>query len=168
MKYSIVYTSQTGNTAMLAQHLKESMSKSSLLYYGSPNVCAQEADMLFVGFWTDKGSCDEPASEFLKELHGKKVFLFGTAGFGGSEEYFDQILARVKANLDSSNTVVGSYMCQGKMPPSVGKRYEEMQREQPQKAQKLMENFNQALSHPSQADLDNFVQAATVNIENTL
>ncbi|MEG2923908.1 MAG: flavodoxin family protein, partial [Oscillospiraceae bacterium] len=62
MKYSIVYTSQTGNTAMLAQHLKESIANSGLIYYGTPNMCAQEADMLFVGFWTDKGSCDKPTS----------------------------------------------------------------------------------------------------------
>ncbi|MEG2924292.1 MAG: flavodoxin family protein, partial [Oscillospiraceae bacterium] len=61
--------------------------------------------------------------------------------------------------------LVGSYMCQGKMPLSVGQRYEAMQREQPQKAQKLMENFNQALSHPDQADLDNFVQAAISSIK---
>ena len=32
------------------------------------------------------------ASDFLKQLRGKQVFLFGTAGFGGSEEYFNKIL----------------------------------------------------------------------------
>ncbi|MEG0752105.1 MAG: flavodoxin family protein [Oscillospiraceae bacterium] len=159
MKYSIVYSSQTGNTAMLAQHLKERLPESSV-YCGAPDGCSQKSDLLFAGFWTNKGGSDRLASDFLKALHGKQIFLFGTAGFGGSEEYYRQILAGVKANPDSSNTVVGSYMCQGKMPLSVRQRYEDMQSEYPEKTQKLMENFDRALSHPDQADLDHFVQAA--------
>jgi len=53
-----------------------------------------EADTLYVGFWTDKGQADESTSDFLKQLHGKNIFLFGTAGFGGSKEYFDKILKK--------------------------------------------------------------------------
>lgn len=160
MSYSIVYSSQTGNTAMLAQHLQR-MSGSNLLYCGAPDVCAQEAELIFVGFWTDKGSSNQAISDFLKTLRGKQVFLFGTAGFGGSEAYFDQIIARVKTNLDNSNVLVGSYMCQGKMPLSVRQRYEAMQVQQPEKMQQLIQNFDQALSHPDQADLDDFAKIAS-------
>lgn len=166
MSYSIVYSSQTGNTAMLAQHLKANLPESDLLYFGVPNTGAQEAETFFVGFWTDKGASDQAASDFLKTLHGKQVFLFGTAGFGGSDAYFAQILTRVKTNLDSSNTVIGSYMCQGKMPLSVRQRYEAMQAQQPEKMQQLIENFDQALAHPDQADLENLVQAANCAFQN--
>ena len=57
----------------------------------------------------------------MKQLRGKRVFLFGTAGFGGSAPYFEKILAATRQALDGSNTVIGSFMCQGKMPVSVQK-----------------------------------------------
>jgi len=36
---------------------------------------------LYVGFWTDKGKADESSSDFLKQLRGKQVFLFGWVNF---------------------------------------------------------------------------------------
>ena len=63
-----------------------------------------------MGFWTDKGNADESTLDFLKQLHGKNIFLFGTAGFGGSEEYVNKILKKVERSLDRSNTVCGRYM----------------------------------------------------------
>ena len=114
-----------------------------------------------VGFWTDKGKADESTSDFLKQLRGKRVFLFGTAGFGGSEEYFNKILKAVQKDLHSSNTVIGSFMCQGKMPMSVRQRYENMKK-QPLHLPNLdamIENFDKALSHPDADDLERLKQA---------
>jgi flavodoxin len=158
MTYSIVYSSQTGNTALLAQQIKAAVPEKDLIFFGDPETAAP-ADLIFVGFWTDRGSCDARTAAFLHTLRGQKVFLFGTAGFGGSETYFSQILARVSAELDSSDTVAGSYMCQGKMPLSVRRRYEAMQAAQPEKMQALIENFDRALTHPDQADLAGLEQA---------
>ena len=115
----------------------------------------------YVGFWTDKGKADESSSDFLKQLRGKQVFLFGTAGFGGSEEYFNKILKAVQKDLHSSNTVIGSFMCQGKMPMSVRQRYENMKK-QPLHLPNLdamIENFDKALSHPDADDLERLKQA---------
>lgn len=120
-----------------------------------------EADTLYVGFWTDKGNADESTSDFLKQLHGKNIFLFGTAGFGGSKEYFDKILKKAEHSLDKSNTVFGRYMCQGKMPMSVRQRYEEMKK-QPihlPNLDAMIENFDKALSHPDADDLEQLKQA---------
>lgn len=94
-----------------------------------PDPAALDADTLYVGFWTDKGTADAAILEFLEQLHGKKVFLFGTAGFGGSEGYFNKILKTVQKSLDRSNTLIGSFMCQGKMPLSVRQRYEAMKKQ---------------------------------------
>lgn len=160
MRCAIVYSSQTGNTALLAQRLKAMLSISDLVYYGAPDGTGAVADVIWVGFWTDKGSSDELVSAFLRTLQDKKVFLFGTAGFGGSEAYFAQILSRVQENLNPSNTVVGSYMCQGKMPASVRQRYEALQVQQPEQMRQLIENFDAARSHPNQAELDGLESAA--------
>ena len=55
--------------------------------------------MLYVGFWTDKGSCTPAMQEFLHSLYGKRVALFGTAGFGISELYFASLADRFKAEV---------------------------------------------------------------------
>lgn len=94
MSYAIVYSSKTGNTKILADTLHDCLPQEGCDYFGFPDPAAMEADTLYVGFWTDKGNADESTSDFLKQLHGKNIFLFGTAGFGGSKEYFDKILKR--------------------------------------------------------------------------
>ncbi len=160
MTYSIVYSSRTGNTALLAETLKESLPQTDRVYYGTPGEGAAEADLLFIGFWTDKGESDEAAAAFLESLEHKWVFLFGTAGFGGSQAYFDRILDRVKTHLSPSNTLVGSYMCQGKMPPAVRQRYEAMLPQEPEKMKALIENFDLALSHPDAGDLARLAETA--------
>ena len=94
MSYAIVFSSKTGNTKLLADTLHACLPQENCCYFGTPDPAAMEADDLYVGFWTDKGNADESTLDFLKQLHGKNIFLFGTAGFGGSEEYFNKILKR--------------------------------------------------------------------------
>lgn len=159
MNYSIVYSSKTGNTALLAQKIQALLPQASCVYCGAPDETPAQAGLIFAGFWTDKGDCDERSSAFLKDLRGKKVFLFGTAGFGGSAEYFEAILSRVGSHLDSSNEVVGAYMCQGKMPLAVRQRYESMTPKEPEKMKGLMDNFDRGSSHPNAADLEGLAQA---------
>ena len=90
------------------------------------------------------------------KLKNKKIFLFGTAGFGGSDAYFEKILGQVKQSIDSSNAVIGEYMCQGKMPQSVRERYVKMKEnpEHPANLDMLIANFDCALSHPDMDDLE--------------
>ena len=151
MSYAIVYTSLTGNTARLAQALRDALPAGDCLYFGAPDAAALAADTVYAGFWTDKGSCDAPMAAFLQTLTGQKVFLFGTAGFGGAQAYFDQILARVRGNLAPGVTVLGGWMCQGRMPQSVRDRYAAMD-ESPRRTA-MLENFDRALTHPDEADL---------------
>ena len=106
MKCAVVYSSHTGNTEMLAEEARKILEGQECLYYGIPDEkakkAAEEAELVFAGFWTDKGNCEEQMAEFLESLNGKQVVLFGTAGFGQSQEYFDRILVNVKGHLNSS------------------------------------------------------------------
>ena len=116
--------------------------------------------MIFAGFWTDKGDSGAKLAGFLESLHSSRVFLFGTAGFGGSEEYFSRILERVVSHLPSDNTVAGRYMCQGKMPMTVRKRYEAMLEQDPEdkRMKAMIDNFDRALAHPDEKDIEVFRQ----------
>lgn len=156
MRYSIVYSSNTGNTRQLAEEIEKQLPAGELVYCGAPDAAALQAEVLFVGFWTDKGSCDEKMAELLKQADGKTVYLFGTAGFGQSQQYFDQILARVRENLPAGAVYGGGFMCQGRMPQAVRSRYEAMQAKEPENARykMLIENFDAALAHPNADDLE--------------
>ena len=72
-----------------------------------------------------------------------------------------KILAATRKALDDSNTVIGSFMCQGKMPVSVRQRYEAMKAKPLHipNLDALIENFDKALSHPDAADLEQLKQA---------
>ena len=157
MTYSVVYSSKTGNTRMLAEAIRSFLPNENCTYMGEPSSQALVADRIYVGFWTDKGTCDPETAAFLSELTTQEVFLFGTAGFGGSAEYFEKILAEVKQKLGPQVRLIGTYMCQGKMPQGVRRRYEAM--EESPRRQMLLDNFDQALSHPDEADLQHLKDA---------
>lgn len=157
MKYAIVFSSRTGNTQQLAQALRDALPQEDCLYFGPPDPAALQAPVLFVGFWTDKGSCDSDTAAFLEQLDGQTVFLFGTAGFGGTPAYFASIQAAAQKHLPASVKVAGAYLCQGKMPLAVRRRYEAME-DSPRRTM-MLENFDRALSHPDQADLDGLTAA---------
>ena len=156
MSYAIVFSSKTGNTKLLADTLHACLPQENCCYFGTPDPAALEADELYVGFWTDKGTADEATTTLLKSLRNKKIFLFGTAGFGGSEEYYQKVLHNVRENIDPSNQIVGEYMCQGKMPMTMRERYVKMKEDPNHKPNldMLIENFDRALSHPDKADLE--------------
>lgn len=150
MKYAMFCSSATGNTGMLGQVIEE-------LLAGETKVeNPEEADLVCVGFWTDQGGADESSRKLLKTLHNRKIFLFGTAGFGDSQTYFDGVLDAVEDNLNDSNDVIGRFMCQGKMPQAIRDRYNKLKEEVPNQGAHydlMISNFDKALTHPDQEDL---------------
>lgn len=157
MTSAILYSSLSGNTKLLAETIYDVI-KGDCKYCGETKEI--DADRVYIGFWTNKGTADDKTMEFLKTLHNKEIFLFGTAGFGGSQEYFDGILQRTKQNIDATNTIIDTYMCQGKMPIAVRNRYEKLKESPscPANIDMLIENFDKAVSHPNQNDLDKLIQ----------
>ena len=154
--YSIVFSSSTGNTKKLADAVYEILPKDKCDYFGENDSKIPPSDLLYIGFWTDKGSADTKTLELLAKLKNKKIFLFGTAGFGGSDVYFEKILGQVKQSIDSSNAVIGEYMCQGKMPQSVKDRYLKMKKSPVPipNVDQMIANFDAALTHPDEEDLE--------------
>ena len=155
-RYAIIFSSMTGNTRKLADTIRGALPEELCDYFGDAKTGNSDAEMIYVGFWTDKGTADQACLELLGGLRNKKIFLFGTVGFGGSEAYYQKILANVRTAIDASNTVVGEYMCQGRMPQAVRDRYVKM-KEMPDakpNLDALIENFDRALSHPDLEDLE--------------
>ena len=155
MKIAIIYSSITGNTKLLAETIKNEL-KENTVYFGKPNDDI-DADIYFIGSWTNKGDASIDIINYLKKLKNKKIAYFATAGYGGSSEYYNTLFNRVKQYIDSSNTILGSFYCQGKMPIQVKERYVKMITEHPEdkNLEVSLKNFEDALTHPDKKDLEN-------------
>ena len=153
MKQIILYDSATGNTEYLAKALSHALPNVPCGPVGS--LDCSKAELVYLGFWTDKGTCAPVVKEFLQRLHGKRVALFGTAGFGLSEMYFASLSDRFRAEVPEENQVLGTWFCPGRMPPAVRARYETQLKEKPGDArlENMLRAYDQALSHPDGTDL---------------
>lgn len=151
MRDAVVFTSKTGNTRHLAEEIRKQLGEEECGYFGAPDAAALDADVVFAGFWTDRGSCDGEMAAFLESLSNQQLFLFGTAGFGGDPAYFEKILKTVKSHVAATVPVIGAYMCQGQMPIAVRRRYEAM--EDGAQKESMLANFDRAVGHPNAADL---------------
>lgn len=164
LDYKIMYASHTGNTQRLAACIYQTLQQLGRgdIEEISEEASTVEADLLFVGVHVEKGDCTLPVQKLLKKTHGKQIALFGTCGFGQSQEYFDQIEARVRQWIPEDNDYLGCFLCMGKMPMQVRKRYEAMEKNPDQKAtaQMLLRNFDAALLHPNGEDFQHAVQFA--------
>lgn len=156
MSYEIVYKSATGNTLLLAEEVRKIWGSADCIYFGEPKASQNLASRIAIGFWTDKGTCSNDLQEYLKQLHQKQIFLFGTAGFGGSSDYFDRILKNVEAWIPKDNTIIGTFMCQGRMPQGIRERYQKALEDDPQnqKMKDMIDNFDLASTHPDETDLN--------------
>lgn len=172
MKYLIAYSSQTGNTRALAERMRTVLPAEDCLFFGEctsvPAAAVRDAEIVFAGFWVYRGSCDPVSAEFLQALRKKTVALFGTAGFGGSEVYFQRILTAVGQLVHKSCTLEKPFVCMGKIAPDVLQRYQAELKRDPENERvlRLIENYKAAKTHPDQQDfqaLAAWVEAALVN-----
>lgn len=119
MTYSIIYSTHTDNAVKLATAIQCALGTDRLVYDGRLAGCpdfAKQADVVFVGFWTTANSCDKLVQGLLSSLKGKKIAIFGTCGFGTEKDgHFDLVKKNVLSHVDPSNTVLGFYLCNGRI-----------------------------------------------------
>ena len=67
--YSIIFSSMTGNTRKLADKIHEILPKESCDYFGTADAQGIESELLYIGFWTDKGNAEDRKSTRLNSSH---------------------------------------------------------------------------------------------------
>ena len=141
LKYQVVYASRTGNTQKVAAKIFETLPGTSKDIQ-KVEEAGKEADVYFVGFWNDKGTCSGSIMDYLSDLHG-------------SREYFDQVAHRVEALIPDDNEYLGAFLCCGKMPGQVLERYKMMQEmEDSPRIRKMIQVYEEGMLHPDETDLD--------------
>lgn len=167
MKIAIIYSSLTNNTKLLADAIYNKY-QNDVVYFGRAKDYSNcDADLYFLGSWTDKGDVSQEMINVLNKLFNKNIFIFGTCGFGGSKEYYESLFTRFKNHLDKSNKIIGHFYCQGKMPLSVKERYINLIKQNPldKNLKVSLKNFDKALNHPNKNDIDCLLKEITYSIE---
>lgn len=156
LDYLVLYQSESGNTKKIAATIFSHLPGNSKdLIDITTNKTIPEARIYFVGFCVRCGTCSMTVGDFLNDLSGKRIALFGTCGMGDSPEYYSAIEHSASAWIESDNDYLGAFICQGKMPQKVRQKYESM-RTAGNVAQidMCIRNFDEALTHPDSLDLE--------------
>lgn len=154
MDYLVVYASKTGNTEKIAMKIFEALPGKSKDVQKIDELNG-EADTYFVGFWNNRGTCSSEIMNFLSELHGKRVALFGTCGMGESQEYYHRVSNQVEAFIPDDNEYLGAFMCSGRMPPVILEKYKQMQQvnDSPQ-LRMMIQAYDEGMLHPNEKDYE--------------
>ena len=141
MKSIVIYSSLTGNTKQVAEAI------ASVLPADTPCVSMSELpsdiasyNLVFAGFWVDKGTANKEARDVLGTLHNSHIALFATAGVPPQMEHAKQSIVNAAACLPEGVVPVDTFICQGKVDPKV--------------IQMMYKMFPKGHSHGQSADRD--------------
>ena len=155
----LIYFSQTGNTQLLAQAIKKNVENAM---FNALNLHPEHRTKNVTAFYDELKNPETPRKwERNRKKYKKKAKFNLTAGFGKSDNYFKKIIDKVKESIDESNEVIGSFMCQGKMPETVLQRYLKLKEgnHAPDNINLLIDNYYEALKHPNNDDIENLKKA---------
>ena len=157
----IIYSSRTGNTRSVAEHLalrfgisavnaKEELAARQA-EAGLPSqgdAAGADSDILLLGMWAWRGGPNPTMRTFMRGLRGRRVFLFGTMAAWPDSPHAQDCLDCARALLDEGgNSLVGHFFCQGRLDPKLkGRGHHPLT---PERVKRLEE----AARHPDAADL---------------
>lgn len=166
----IIYSSRTGNTRTVAEHLAERFglsavnakvelaARSAEQESGSTlpgDAAGNDSDILLLGMWAWRGGPNPTMRTFMRGLRGRRVFLFGTMAAWPDSPHAQDCLNCARALLDEGgNALLGHFFCQGRLDPRLkGKGHHPLT---PERARRLEE----AEHHPDHTDLANAESSA--------
>ncbi len=111
MKFIVLYSSHTGRTKKIAEHIVKGLPE------GTPCLPVSEMpaditsyDCVFLGCWADGDTVDEVASHAIEKLNNKNIALFVTVQSGPFSDDSSKILRAVIETLPSGCNIVGTYI----------------------------------------------------------
>ena len=156
MKSLVVYSSRTGNTKMVAEAIAAELHPCEL----HPVESAPDAsgfDFVAVGYWVDRGMPDAASRSYLESLHDTRVALFGTLGAWPDSDHARACMDAGEAlagTPERRNTVLGSWLCQGKVDPRVLEMMNRVARDVHPMTPERIARIEEAKKHPDAADLE--------------
>jgi len=113
-------------------------------------------DLVFMGYWVDKGTADATAQEAMAKIKGKPVAIFSTSGAYPDSQHAKASLERGASCFGKGCTVLGSFICQGAVDPEFIQRAMERPPDHHHApSPERIKRWHDAASHPDETDLEN-------------
>ena len=154
MKSIVVYSTRTGNTEKVARAIAAAVDGDLYTTETAPSDLSGY-DLVFAGFWADRGTANHESAAFLSGLHHQKAAIFGTCGTYADSDHARDCLAAASALVPADSQVLSTWICQGKVDPELVKAMAAMFPEghphsmTPERIARLKE----AEKHPNEDDL---------------
>jgi flavodoxin len=155
----IVYSSKTGNTRKLAEGIRRGLAaalgQEARIAAVEENPDPAGADWILAGFWADRGNADQKTLQYLKSLEGRKIGLFGTLGAYPDSDHARDIAQKAREAAAEKNTVLGCFLCQGKIDPALTERFKKLPPDNPHAiTPERMALHQEAAKHPDEKDIE--------------
>ncbi|MDR2489029.1 MAG: flavodoxin family protein [Desulfovibrio sp.] len=166
MKTLVVYSSRTGNTRMIAEAVHSVMPDGAGIFPVRDAPDPSPYDFVALGFWVDKGGPDADMAEYLGSVRGKRVGLFGTLGAWPDSEHARKAM-QAAVDRAEGNTVLGTFLCQGKVDPKLLAAMAKMGGNSPHPmTEERKARLEEAARHPDAADCENARRVFTDIVKN--
>jgi len=154
MKILVTYSSKTGNTEKVAKAIHQVLPGAEL-YKVEQAPDANDYDLIFVGFWVNKGTADEQAAKYLRRISGKTVALFATLGAYPDSDHARESLDKA-AEMVPDCFVIDRFICQGAIDPKLIAWMSKLPPEHPHAPDEArVKRWKDAEHHPDDTDLHN-------------
>ena len=155
MKIMMVYSFRTGNTEKICRAAAEELPACEI-YKIEEAPAPEYYDLVCLGYWVDRGMPDAKAREYLEGIAQKKVALLGTLGAWPDSDHAKECIAKGEALLDGrDNTVLGTFLCQGKVDPKIVERMQKMPNPVHVMDEERKARLAEAAKHPDERDCAN-------------
>ena len=114
MKSIVIYSSVTGNTRSVAEAIAAALPATVAIAPIHKAPPPEEFDFLALGFWVKKAGPDPRMLRYMARLSGKNVAWFGTLAAWPDSPHAMEVRANTALLLEQ-NTVLGGFLCQGKL-----------------------------------------------------
>lgn len=161
MKAIVIYSSKTGNTKRVAEAILSALPKGTPLITTRDVQRVADYDLVFMGYWVDKGTADTAAQEAMAKITGKMVAIFSTCGVYPDSQHAKDSLVKGASCFGDHCSVLGTFICQGAIDPKLMEQFKQLPPNHVHAATpERIQRWKDAATHPDDTDLDNAVAFA--------
>lgn len=170
MKMSIIFSSLTGNTKKVAYEILKMMPEDTTIYDLKELDHDSEEGILILGYWVDRANPNKEMYEFMEALRGKKIITFGTMGAYPDSQHAEETKNNTTGILATNNTVLGNFLCQGKINPKITEMFmkSSVEKNGHTMTPERLKRHEDAAKHPNEEDFTNVREFVETTINNFL
>jgi flavodoxin len=158
VKPVVIYSSRTGNTKKVAEAVLSGLPEGTPMTAAKDIQQVAEYDVVFMGYWVDKGTADTTAQEAMAKISGKMVAIFSTSGAYPDSQHARDSLANGASCFGEDCIVLGAFICQGAIDPELIEQAKQRPADHSHAlSPERIQRWRDASTHPDDTDLENAV-----------